>query len=126
MAAIAEITNIETVNSAPSGGRVDVRVTVRNKSAVTAGIMVGGALEHGVSPWPGITFPNNWANFPAGQSYYFDGNFLMPSANVLLHIYSYYYADGLWYFDDEKTKNISLAALSPAFSAFHVIDYRGL
>ncbi|MFC1910560.1 hypothetical protein ACFLXC_04670 [Chloroflexota bacterium] len=126
MAAVAEIIDIEADSSAPAGSQVNVRVTLRNKATVTAGIMVGGGLEYGASPWPTISFPVNQANFPPGQSYYFDGYFTMPAANLTLHIYSYYYADGLWHFDDEKTKDVGLAALSPAFSAFQVIDYLGL
>jgi hypothetical protein len=108
MALYAEITNIEVVSSAPAGSRVDVRVTIKNKYSATIGIMVGGTLEYGVTPWPGITFPNDWANFPPGQSYYFDGYFTMPQVNVKIHAYSYWYGDGSWHFDDEKTKDVSV------------------
>jgi hypothetical protein len=110
MALYAEITSIEVVSSAPAGSRVDVRVTIKNKASVETGIKVGGALEYGVTPWPGITFPNDWANFPPGQSYYFDGYFTMPDKAVTVHAYSYWYgADGTWHFDDEKTKSVALA-----------------
>jgi hypothetical protein len=124
MALYAEITNIEVVSEANAGSQVSVRVTIKNKASVETGIMVGGALEYGVSPWPGITFPNNWANFPPGVSYYFDGYFTMPPANVKIHAYSYWYGDGAWHFDDEKTKDVKLAGLVSAFSEFRITDYQ--
>jgi len=110
-----EITVVEAPASASAGSLVQVRVSIKNKTSSTIGIMVGGALEYGVSPWPTISFPNNWANFPAGQSYYFDGTFTMPAYAVVIHAYSYYYgSDSLWHFDDEKTKSVGLSQVDEA------------
>jgi len=110
-----EITAVEAPASASAGSLVQVRVTIKNKTASTIGIMVGGALESGVSPWPTISFPNYWANFPAGQSYYFDGTFTMPAYAVVIHAYSYYYgADSAWHFDDERTKSVGLSQVEDA------------
>lgn len=111
MAQYAEITNIEVPDKAVAGSRVDVRVTIKNKASFEIGIMVGGALEYGVTPWPTITFPNNWANFPAGQSYYFGGYFTMPSARTKVHAYSYFYTAEGWVFDDEEIKTIEVAGV---------------
>lgn len=124
MAQVAEILLIESPAEAVAGSRVDIRVHIKNTATVEVGIMVDGALEYGVTPWPGITFPNNWANFPADQSYYFEGYFTMPSAGVKIHAYSYWYGDGSWHPDDEKTKDVELTELVPAFSEFEITDYR--
>jgi hypothetical protein len=103
---------------------VDITVRIKNLSAAEVGIMAGGALEYGVSPWPGITFPVSWDNTPAGWVAEFGGYFTMPSTGVKIHAYSYWYgADGAWHFDDEKTKDVNLSGLSPAFSAFEITDY---
>lgn len=116
-----EITSVEAPASAIAGSRVSVRVTIKNKHSAQIGIMVGGAIENGVSPWPTISFPNYWANFPAGVSYYFDGSFIMPANAVVIHAYSYYYGgDGAWHFDDERTKNVGLGAAEAEFRSLSV------
>jgi hypothetical protein len=124
MAQVAEIFLIEAPAEAVAGNRVDIRVHIESKASTWAGIKVGGALEYGGYYWSGLVFPNDWANFQPGQSYYFDGYFTMPQENVKVHVYSYYYADGYWLLDDEKTKDIKLAALAPSFSEFKITDYR--
>ena len=119
--AYTEITLVEAPASATAGSLVSVRVTIKNKFSSEIGIMVGGALEYGVSPWPTISFPNYWSNFPAGVSYYFDGSFTMPAYAVIIHAYSYYYGgDGSWHFDDEKTKGVSLGAAEAEFQSLSV------
>ena len=120
-----EIISVEAPASAVAGSLVSVRVTIKNKFSSEIGIMVGGALEYGVSPWPTISFPNDWANFPAGVSYYFDGTFTAPyyppGKEIIIHAYSYYYGgDGSWHFDDEKTKSISLGAAEAEFQSLSV------
>ena len=113
----ADITKIEAPNESASGSQVEIKVYIKNISSVITGIMVGGALEYGASPWPSISFPNYQADFPAGQTYYFSGYFTMPSVKVKVHAYSYYYAIdeygyGSWYLDDEMTKDISCSVVS--------------
>ena len=111
MANYADITKIEAPSEATIGSQVTVRVFIKNLASVTTGIMVGGALEYGVTPWPTITFPTYYADFPPGQTYYFDGYFTMPSTKVKFHAYSYYYSTGYgWIPDDEMTKDISIIA----------------
>ena len=124
MALYADIVEIVAPAEAVAGSRVDITVKIKNKYASAIGIMVGGALEYGVSPWPGITFPSNSANVGAGVTYSFNGYFYMPDKAVTIHAYSYWYgADGYWYFDDEMTKVISLAALTPQVSEFKIADF---
>ncbi len=125
MASYAEILEIVAPAQAVPGQQVDITVRIKNRHTAEIAVMAGGALEYGVTPWPGITFPTNWVNTPAGWVAQFAGYFTMPSADVKIHAYSYWYgADGSWHFDDEKTKDVSLAELLPAFSEFQITDYR--
>ncbi len=110
MAQYADIIGITAPSEAMEGSRVDITVRIKNLYSSTIGIMVGGALEYGVSPWPGITFPESSDNVSAGSTRSFSGYFTMPNKKVTIHAYSYYYAsDGYWYFDDEMTKTVDLA-----------------
>ncbi len=124
MAQYADIIEIVAPSQAASGSRVDITVKVKNLYSAPIGIMVGGALEYGVSPWPGIIFPSDSANVDGGVTYSFSGYFYMPDKTVTIHAYSYWYgADGYWYFDDEFTKVINLASLTPQVSEFKIADF---
>jgi hypothetical protein len=124
MAQYADIIEIVSPSQAASGSRVDITVRVKNLYSATIGIMVGGALEYGVSPWPGITFPSNSANVGGGATYSFSGYFYMPDKGVTIHAYSYWYgADGYWHFDDEMTKSVSLITLTPQVSEFKIANF---
>ncbi|MDD4986937.1 MAG: hypothetical protein PHQ43_14410 [Dehalococcoidales bacterium] len=124
MAQYADIIEIVAPSQAASGSRVDITVKVKNLYSAPIGIMVGGATEYGVSPWPGIIFPSDSANVDGGVTYSFSGYFYMPDKTVTIHAYSYWYgADGYWYFDDEFTKVINLASLTPQVSEFKIADF---
>jgi hypothetical protein len=124
MALYAQITEIVAPSQAVSGSRVDITVRIKNLYSATISLMVGGALEYGVSPWPDITYPQSGADVGAGATYSFHGYFYMPNKAVTLHGYSYWYGgDGSWHFDDEKTKGVSLAALTPLISEFRITNY---
>lgn len=124
MAQYADIVKIEAPSEAVAESRVDIGVHIKNLHSATIGIMVGGALKYGETPWPIITFPNDSADFPPGETYYFDGHFTMPDSDVTIHAYSYWYgSDGMWHFDDEMTRDVSLAELVPELSQFAITDY---
>lgn len=124
MAQYADIIEIVAPSQATSGNRVDITLRVKNTYSGVISIMVGGALEYGVSPWPGIDVPENWANVDGGAVHSFSGSFVMPDARVTIHAYSYWYgADGYWHFDDEMTKTINLSALTPQVSEFKIADF---
>lgn len=124
MAQYADIIEIVAPSQATSGNRVDITVRVKNTYSEVISIMVGGALEYGVSPWPGIDVPENWVNVDGGAVHSFSGSFVMPDARVTIHAYSYWYgADGYWHFDDEMTKTINLSALTPQVSEFKIADF---
>jgi len=119
-----EIVTIIAPGDAIPGETVSIEVRIKNTYSSTIGIMAGGAMEYGVVPWPGISFPDNVANVGPGETRSFTGWFTMPDANVKIHAYSYYYGgDGSWHFDDEKTKEVSLAELVSEFSQFTIADY---
>jgi len=124
MALYADIIEIVAPAEAAAGSRVDITVKIKNTYASAIGIMVGGAVEYGVTPWPGIDFPTNWANVPGGATQPFNGHFIMPDKKVTIHAYSYYYADGSWYFDDEMTKVVNLAEAIPSqFGSIEIVSY---
>lgn len=108
--AYTDIISITAPSTATPGETVSITVTIKNTYSSAIGIMVGGALEYGVTPWPTINFPTYWANVNAGQTKSFTGSFTMPASAVTIHAYSYYYGvDSAWHFDDELTKNVGLA-----------------
>ena len=126
MAQYADIVGITAPSEVMEGSRVDITVRIKNLYSSTIGIMVGGALEYGVSPWPGITFPESSDNVAAGSTRSFSGYFTMPNKKVTIHAYSYYYAsDGYWYFDDEMTKTVDLAQVPDSeFGFIEIVSYQ--
>jgi hypothetical protein len=125
MAQYADVIEIAAPGEAQAGSRVDITVRVKNTHSAAIGIMVGGALEYGVSPWPGITFPISSTNVNAGDTYSFAGYFTMPDKKVTIHAYSYWYgADGAWYFDDEMTKVVNPAeVVASQFGSIEIVSY---
>jgi hypothetical protein len=125
MALYADIIEIVAPSQVVPGHRVDITVRIKNTYSSVISIMVGGALEYGVSPWPGISFSENWANVNAGATYSFSGSFTMPDKKVTIHAYSYWYgADGYWYYDDELTKAVEVTTVSePSISDFRIADF---
>jgi len=126
MAQYADIVEIIAPGEAAGGSRVDITVRIKNTYSAAIGIMAGGALEYGVSPWPGITFPNQSANVDGGVTRSFNGYFTMPEKKVTIHAYSYWYgADGYWHFDDEMTRAVNLAAETESeFGSIAIISYQ--
>jgi len=125
MAYYADIVEIIALSKAKPGSRVDITVRIKNTYSSSIGIMVGGALEYGVSPWPGISFPDPSANVADGTTYSFTGYFTMPEKKATIHAYSYYYgADGSWHFDDEMTKTIDITEeIESQFGSIEILSY---
>ena len=125
MAYYADIVEIIAPSKAKPGGRVDITVRIKNTYSSSVGIMAGGALEYGVSPWPGISFPDPSANVAGGATYSFNGYFVMPEKKVTIHAYSYYYgADGSWHFDDEMAKTIDITEeIESQFGSIEILSY---
>jgi len=125
VAQYADIVEIVAPAEASQGIRVDITVRIKNTYSSAIGIMVGGALEYGVSPWPGISFPEPSANVNAGVTHSFSGYFIMPDKKVTIHAYSYYYgADGSWHYDDEMTRAVNLAQeVESQFGSIEIVSY---
>jgi len=125
VAQYADIIEIVALAEAAQGSRVDITVKIRNTYSSAIGIMVGGALEYGVSPWPGISFPEPSTNVNGGATHSFAGYFIMPDKKVIIHAYSYYYgADGSWHFDDEMTRVINVVAVPASqFGSIEITSY---
>lgn len=126
MAYYADIVEIIAPSEAKPGDRVDITVRIKNTYSSSVGVMAGGALEYGVSPWPGISFPDPSANVDGGATHSFSGYFTMPDKRVTIHAYSYYYgSDGYWHFDDEMTRTINLAEeIESKFGSIAIISYQ--
>ena len=126
MAQYADIVEIVAPSEAAQGSRVDITVRIKNTYSSAIGIMVGGAQEYGVTPWPGISFPDPSINVSAGVTQSFSGYFTMPDRKVTIHAYSYYYgADGNWHFDDEMTKKVNLLQVPDSeFGSIGIISYQ--
>ena len=126
MAYYADIVEIIAPSEAKPGDRVDITVRIKNTYSSSVGIMAGGALEYGVSPWPGISFPDSSANVDGGATHSFSGYFTMPDKRVTIHAYSYYYgSDGYWHFDDEMTRTVNLAEeIDSEFGSIAIISYQ--
>ncbi len=124
MALYAQISEIIAPAQAVSGSRVEITVRIKNLYSSLISLMVGGALEYGASPWPGIEFYQTGADVEGGATYSFNGYFYMPDRAVTIHGYSYWYGgDGYWHFDDEKTKGVNITALTPLVSEFKITDF---
>ena len=124
MAQYAQIVEIVTPSQAAPGDLVNIIVRIKTLYSAPIGIMVGGALDYGVSPWPGIQFPENSANVDGGVTYSFNGYFYMPDKGVTIHAYSYWYgADGYWYCDDEKTRSVGVSAVTSQISEFQIANF---
>ena len=126
MAQYADIVGITAPSEAMEGSRVDITVSIKNLYSATIGIMIGGTLEYGVSPWPGISFPETSANVGPGSTRSFNGYFTMPNKKVTIHTYSYWYgADGYWYFDDEMTRSVNIVQIPESeFGSIEIVSYQ--
>ena len=125
MAQYADIIGITAPGEAQCGSRIDITVRIKNTYSSAIGIMAGGALEYGVSPWPGVSFPEPSANANGGATHSFSGYFIMPDKKVTIHAYSYYYGgDGSWHFDDEMTRAVNLAQeVESQFGSIEIVSY---
>jgi hypothetical protein len=124
MAQYADIVGITAPGQAAPGSRVDITVRIKNLYSSPIGIMAGGALEYGVTPWPTITYPNNSDNVDGGATKSFSGYFTMPDSDVRIHAYSYYYGtDGYWHFDDEEEKDINVGVQESEYGSIEIISY---
>ena len=125
MAYYSDIVEIIVPSEAKPDNRVDITLRIKNTYSSSIGIMAGGTLEYGVSPWPDINFPDPSVNVAGGATYSFTGYFTMPEKKATIHAYSYYYgADGSWHFDDEIAKSIDIIEeIESQFGSIEILSY---
>ena len=125
MAQFADVVEIDAPAEAVAGAPVNITVRIKNLYSDLMSIMVVGSLEYGVSPWPNVVFPVDWATLGPDEVFEFAGSFTMPGSQVTLHAYSAWYGDdGSWYFDDEMTQVVGVSQASQLnISNFAIKDF---
>lgn len=120
-----DIVEIVAPGSAAAGQTVGITIKVKNISGELLCVLVAGALEYGVLPWPTITVPINQIIFGPGVIQPYSAYFTMPNASVKIHAYSYYYVPeyGYFVFDDEEVRNVSLGVLVSEFNELKITNY---
>ncbi|MBA7636176.1 hypothetical protein ES703_43791 [subsurface metagenome] len=100
-----DIVALDAPSSAVAGSRVDVTVRIKNKYSASVLIMAVVIIDGIFFEWD--TAYEYWV--PAGATHSFLGHFTMPSRAITITARSYYYyGEGLYYLDDERTKSVSL------------------
>ena len=70
-----------------------------------------------------IPFQFDYLLVSPGQTVIFRGWFTMPSKNVKVTAWGWYWTGTEWVLDDTISKNISLAILEPEFVGFGITEY---
>lgn len=123
--AYTDIVGIDAPGSAVAGQVVSITIRIKNNYSSVIGIMAGGALEYGVTPWPTISL-SGYKNVNPGATESYVGSFTMPGKDIVIHAYSYYYTTTQgWYFDDERTIKVTFTIEQPVFSNLSVVYSRG-
>ncbi len=116
---IAQIVNIDAPASAPVGEQVIVDVSVKNNSTDDFYLGISGVFDS-----TSIVFQFDYLLVSAGQTVVFRGTFTMPSNNIRVTIWSWYWDTAIgWVLDVTDYVDITLAALAQAISAFQILDY---
>lgn len=101
-----DIVDIVAPSSATAGETVLVTIKIKNIWTASIHVAAIGIYDTEVRF---IDWLDYW--IPAGSTHSFSGSFAMPDRDITIHAYSYYEAeDGGWYFDDEASKDVSVAA----------------
>ena len=114
----ADITAISTPASAAAGDTVIVDVSVKNISSNDQYIAVTAGYES-----TSIPFQFDYLLVSPGQTVIFRGWFTMPSKNVKVTAWSWYWDGSQWVQDDLMTKDIAITVLTPQVSEFKIADF---
>jgi len=118
MPAVADIVKIDAPASAPAGETVIVDVSVKNISGSDKYLAVTAVYDS-----TDIPFQFDYLLVSPGQTVIFRGWFTMPSKNVRVTAWSWYWDGSKWVHDDTMTRDITVAVLEPEFSGFTISDY---
>ncbi len=114
----ADIIKIDTPSSASAGEQVTVDVSVKNISSSDQYMAVTGVFDS-----TSIPFQFDYLLVSPQQTVIFRGSFTMPSSNVRVTVWNWYWDGSTWVYDDQATKDIALAALTPQISEFKIADF---
>ena len=118
MAQYADITKIEAPSSAPAGEQVIADVSVKNISSSDQYLAVTAVFDS-----TSIPFQFDYLLVSPGQTVIFRGWFTMPSKNVRVTAWSWYWDGSDWVQGDQMTKDIKVAVLTPQVSEFKIADF---
>jgi hypothetical protein len=114
----ADIIKIDAPSSAAAGEQVIVDVSVKNISGSDQYIAVTAVYDSTSFP-----FQFDYLLVSPGQTVTFRGLFAMPSKNVRVTVWSFYWDGSNWVQDDQMTKDIALVTLTPQVSEFQILDF---
>lgn len=103
-----EIVSISAPSSAASGSQVTIGVQVKNLASYGIYLALTGVFDSTT-----LSLTPDYAGVNARATSSFSGSFTMPSKNVTVTIYSFYWTGTQWYLDDQKSVSISFQAAPP-------------
>ncbi len=115
---IADIVALNAPSSAPAGETVIIDVSVKNVSTVDQYIAVTAVYDSTSLP-----FQFDYLLVSPGQTVLMRGSFRMPAKSVKITAWSWYWDGSQWIQDDQGTKDIALATVTPLVSDFRIADY---
>ena len=114
----ADIIEIDAPSSASAGEQVIVDVSVKNLGGSDQYLAVTGVFDS-----TSIPFQFDYLLLSPQQTVIFRGSFTMPSNNVRVTAWSWYWDGSKWVQDDQMTKDIALVTLTPQVSEFIIADF---
>ena len=114
----ADIIKVDAPSSASAGEQVIVDVSVKNLSGSDQYLAVTGVYDS-----TSIPFQFDYLLVSPQQTVIFRGWFTMPSKNVRVTVWSFYWDGTNWVQDDQMTKDIALAVSTPQVSEFQILDF---
>ena len=118
MAKYADIIKVEAPSSAIEGATVIVDVSVKNIGASDQNLAVTAVFDSTSFP-----FQFDYLLVSPGQTVIFRGSFTMPSKNVSITIWSWYWDGSEWVQDDRDEKQISLDQAISEFGSIEITRY---
>ena len=118
MAKYADIIKIEAPTSASDGVTVIVDVSVKNIGSSDQHLAVTAVFDSTSFP-----FQFDYLLVSPGQTVIFRGWFTMPSKNVRVTAWSWYWDGSDWVQDDQVTKDITVAATVAEFANAAITKY---
>jgi len=114
----ADIIAINAPASAATGDTVIVDVSVKNIGSTDWNIAVTAGYDS-----TSVPFQFDYLLVSPGQTVIFRGWFTMPSKNVKVTAWSWYWDGNNWVQEEQMTKDIAVAVLTPQVSDFRIADF---